>query len=96
MELTREEAEARIRRVGRTCRGPLPEEARERIQEALAGGHTELARRLDRDNREGCGMDFNEVVLAGPFDGEEHAYECPKCGVEGTYVAPDLTISEED
>lgn len=92
MKLTREEAEARIRRVRRTCRGPLPEEAQERIEEALAEGDTGLARRLDRDNREGCGADFNEIVLAGPFDGEEHEYECPKCGVTGTYVAPDLEI----
>lgn len=96
MELTREEAEARIRRVGRTCRGPLPEEAREKIEEALANGETERARRLDRDNRERCGFDFNEIVVEGPLDGAEHEYECPACGLTGTYVAPDLTITEED
>ena len=36
----------------------------------------------------GCGYDFNEVVIAGPLDGEEHDYKCPKCGVQGSYRPP--------
>lgn len=44
--------------------------------------------------RAGCGYDFNRILLAGPFDGEEHEYECPKCGVTGTYTAP--LYPEED
>ncbi len=37
---------------------------------------------------ESCGYDFNQTVLATPFDGEEHEYKCPKCGVEGTFRTP--------
>lgn len=94
MKVTREEAEARIRSVTRTCRGPLPEEAQEKIGAALQAGDTEFARRLDRDNREGCGADFNDVVVEGPFDGEVHEYECAECGVEGTYRAPQFDLDE--
>lgn len=36
----------------------------------------------------GCGYDFNETICAGAFDGEQHAYTCPKCGQTGKYGAP--------
>lgn len=45
----------------------------------------EIAR---REARAGCGYDFNETVIAGPFDGEEHEYKCPNCGLTGVYRAP--------
>lgn len=38
--------------------------------------------------RKGCGADFNEVILAGPLDGEQHPYRCPQCGNEGVYIPP--------
>lgn len=37
---------------------------------------------------EDCGYDFNDTVVAGPWDGKEHDYQCPHCGVEGGYRAP--------
>lgn len=37
---------------------------------------------------EDCGYDFNDTVVAGPWDGEEHDYKCPRCGVVGSYRAP--------
>lgn len=43
---------------------------------------------------EDCGYDFNDTVAAGPRDGKEHGYQCPGCGVAGSYRAPffELTI----
>jgi len=35
-----------------------------------------------------CGFDFNGIVLAVPFDGQERSYECPRCGVTGTFRSP--------
>jgi len=35
-----------------------------------------------------CGSDFNDVILAGPLDGQAHTYTCPRCGIEGHYTAP--------
>jgi hypothetical protein len=39
-----------------------------------------------------CGADFNEVVLAGPLDGEQHDYICPRCKVHSVYVAPKFDV----
>ena len=36
----------------------------------------------------GCGADFNDIICAGPFDGQQHEYTCPKCGQKGQYGAP--------
>lgn len=44
----------------------------------------------------GCGADFNDIVISGPLDGQQHAYTCPKCGVEGRYIAPRFTIADSD
>jgi hypothetical protein len=30
--------------------------------------------------RSSCDYDLNEIVLAGPWDGEEHVFGCPGCG----------------
>lgn len=37
---------------------------------------------------EDCGYNFNDIVAAGPWDGKEHDYQCPCCGVVGSYRAP--------
>jgi len=44
--------------------------------------------------RSGCGADFNEIVVSGPLDGEEHGYVCPRCGNTGTYRAPHFVVQE--
>jgi hypothetical protein len=35
-----------------------------------------------------CGYDFNNTICAGPLDGKQHKYVCPKCGQTGQYGAP--------
>lgn len=117
---------AEIRSVQRTCRGPLPDRARQVVNQLLADGHLYKAQMVDAANRsrpaahpcvidviekpeerrhklfavfEGgavvpyrtgtpCGYDFNEIIVTGQWDGCEHAYTCPKCGVTGYYQAP--------
>ena len=44
---------------------------------SLVSAHTEV-----------CGYDFNDTVVAGPWDGELHNYQCPRCGVVGSYRSP--------
>ena len=83
------EQDAMVRSIARRCRGPLTPEAATRRAAALAVGDLEAARVADGE-RMACGADFNEIVLAGALDGEEHAYICPQCGVSGTYRAPRL------
>lgn len=46
------------------------------------------ARANEADVGRPCGNDFNEIVLSHPFDGQERAYKCPKCGVEGVFRSP--------
>jgi len=97
-DMTTEEqqaAEAYIRSVHKTCRGYLPKKAREEVAAAFAEGEESLARHLDRENRGGCGADINEVVAAGPWDGEEHEAPCPDpdCEVIISYIP--LTFDRE-
>ncbi|MGH9886145.1 MAG: hypothetical protein ACREBE_11485 [bacterium] len=55
----------------------------------LHDGHTVAASLVDNVARaKACGADFNDIVCAGPLDGQPHEYKCPKCGVTGTYNAP--------
>lgn len=91
--ITRDEAETLIRSIERRCRGPLKPGAAGAIAELLERGDTEKARGVDAAARRGCGADFNEVILAGPLDGEPHAYKCPSCGLTGTYTAPLLPVA---
>jgi hypothetical protein len=41
-----------------------------------------------------CGVDFNDIIVAGPYDGQHHDYKCPKCGQTGTYRAPYFELQE--
>ena len=47
-----------------------------------------LAWCLDELGQATCGYDFNDTVMSNPLDGSEYEYECPNCGVEGSYRAP--------
>lgn len=92
---TRKDAEAFVRRTTRTCRGPKSEKHGAAIAQLLEEGRMEEATAMDdasrRDPKTGayrCGADTNDVICAGPFDGETHAYTCPKCGVSAKYGAP--------
>jgi hypothetical protein len=86
--VTREEIEAQVRSIQRRCRGPLREDAKKVVRSLLADGLLEEAQRADEAGREYCGYDFNDIICSGPFDGKEHSYVCPKCGVTGKYIAP--------
>lgn len=77
-----------VKAISRRCRGSLPTDIREEINQLLAEGDNAKARLLDRANRAGCGYNFNLTILAGPLDGKVHDYKCPDCGIEGTYRAP--------
>jgi hypothetical protein len=77
-----------IRSIERRCRGPLAEGAQEIISKLLADGQLDEARALDAASRQGCGQDWNEVILQHPFDGKAHETPCPKCGVLVRWTAP--------
>lgn len=41
-----------------------------------------------------CGYDYNEFVVAGPWDGQLHETTCPQCGTVDKYQAPVFQIEE--
>ena len=49
----------------------------------------------DRVGR-GCGADFNEILISGPWDGDRHDYICPKCGINSFYIAPCFEVKNAD
>lgn len=71
------------------------DDARTVVTELLTSGFEPEARALDAALRTPCGYDFAGVVMAYPFDGEERAYECPKCGATGTIRSPVYTVRED-
>ncbi len=93
--ITRAEAETAVKAIRRTCRGPLAKGVAEAVTELLERGELTKARHVDAAGRAGCGADFNTVVLAGPLDGGTYEYECPQCGLTGTYTAPRFDLEAE-
>jgi len=94
--MTKKEAEAQVRSITRTCKGPyVDDEVPKAIGLLLNASLHKAAERLANVGRKGCGGDFNNVIALGPLDGEERAYKCPKCGVEGTYRAPNFGVLTE-
>ena len=89
--ITREEAEAIVRSIARTCKGPYKSEKHRaeyaELREKVGGfGGSERGydiAALDAVNRNACGADLNEVICReDPFDGVERALTCDKCGLE--------------
>jgi hypothetical protein len=37
---------------------------------------------------DGCGYDFNDLILANPLDGQDRVVACPKCNNQISYKAP--------
>lgn len=65
---------------------------------AMPGGQVlawciETLRSHQADLGNGCGRDFNDEICANPFDGEVRSYNCPNCGLSGTYRSPLYEIS---
>lgn len=77
-----------VRAVPRTCKGPLKDGYRAKIDAALAKGDRQGSSRLDTEGRAGCGLDVNDLILKAGLDGEEHSQDCPKCGQTLTWRAP--------
>jgi len=87
---TRAGQEAWVREQKMVCLGPFrkeydPTDTREKINLLRSKGKLAEASALSLASRKACGYDMSEVFAKGPLDGEEHPYECPKCGVTGTY-----------
>jgi hypothetical protein len=91
--ITQEEATAVVSAVTRRCRGGLDPESLAAKNAALQLSAHKAAQAIDTACRTPCGQDLNAVILAGPLDGEEHAYECPGCGNAGSYRAPRILIA---
>lgn len=85
---TRVEAEAAIRAIPRRCRGPWNPGAQDKINAALKARKVDEARALGATSRIGCGYDFNDTIVAGPWDGADHLATCPQCSTPTSYRAP--------
>ncbi|HEV8448606.1 MAG TPA: hypothetical protein VGQ44_17370 [Gemmatimonadaceae bacterium] len=92
---TRKDAEAFVRSIHLTCRGPKSEKHAAAIAQLLDEGRNAEAADMDDASRRhpltgayNCGANTNDVICAGPFDGAIHEYTCPRCGVHARYRAP--------
>lgn len=47
------------------------------------------------DMRAGCGADFNDIICAHPFDGQQREYRCPRCGQTGPFTSPYFELTEQ-
>lgn len=99
--VTREEAIALIRSIGRTCKGPIKKGKEAEYGELrraagnFGGGNTGYDIGLvDRLNRDFCGYDFNNVVVQHPFDGQSHVVECPNCHQKINFTSPVFNLSD--
>jgi len=91
-EAQRAVCEAHIRAVKRVCRGELNPQHRRAAIQLIEAGRREEASAMDEAGRAGCGADFNDVVVAGPWDGVMHDYACPTCKKSGKYGAPTYEV----
>lgn len=83
---TRAEAEAHVRATVGRCMGTRDTAKYAEWQKFMDKGQVEEARSLQ--TRKGCGYEYAELVIAEPFDGEEHDVTCPKCGNKSSFRAP--------
>ena len=86
------QAWADIRSIVRTCRGPLSPESAKIKNALLADGRLEEAAAENEAGRPGCGFDINDIICAGPLDGQSRVYVCPKCGNTGEYTPPLIAV----
>lgn len=92
---TRAEAEAHVRGLGLSCRGPVVPHQQALWQQLMNAGKTDAARLIptrgvpDPDgNLKPCGHNIGEEVAALPFDGTEQGRACPKCGTMNNWRQP--------
>lgn len=104
--VTREEAEFLVRSQGRPCKGPKKpgvehEYAKMRSVAGMVGGEDKgySIAFMDSVLREGCGYDFNNIIMAYPLDGADHSdlspfggpdksAKCPECGQSISFRSP--------
>ncbi len=70
---TKEQQEASVRAINRTCKGPFLTDA---------SGHP------IGDLRTGCGYDVNNMIIEAGLDGKMHAGQCPQCKLVIEWTAP--------
>lgn len=99
--VTHEEAEALIRSVMRTCKGPIKpgKEAEYAELRRAAGtfgdaGSGNSIALLDSLNRDYCGADFNDEIVKYPLDGKQRVTKCSKCGLEINFTSPRFNLSD--
>jgi hypothetical protein len=51
-------------------------------------------RAREQDRNKPCGLDFNDTIIAHPFDGQLRAYICPRCGTTGEFRSPTYEVTE--
>jgi len=111
-KVTLEEAMAVVRSVQRTCKGPKKEGAEKeyaKMREVVgyAGGEDKgyALQFMDSILREGCGYNFNDIIVKYPFNGEDHSdltaiggpdksVACPKCGLKISFRSPYFNLSD--
>jgi len=98
-KVTREEAEALIRSITRTCKGPIkPGKEAEYAELRRAAGSFGGAESgnsialLDQLNRDHCGADFNDEIVKYPLDGQQRVAKCSKCGLEINFKSPRFNL----
>jgi hypothetical protein len=63
----------------------------------LEAGHGHAASFVDTVARDrGCGVDFNDVLVAGPLDGKPRSTTCKGCGVTVNYTPGYFEIDADD
>jgi len=58
------------------------------IRAHLQAGDQPTVRALNKLSRRGCGGDVNNEIVKQPFDRSVRYMNCPKCGLQISYLAP--------
>jgi hypothetical protein len=90
-----ERAQADIAAITEAAEGLNDPTVAQVVVALLDSGARDLAVRLDKRAREGCGQDINDLILAHPLDGLPKAEECPGCGRLVTWTPQDLDGADE-
>jgi hypothetical protein len=99
--ITKEEADFLQSALVLSCKGPYRSEKhkaeyaeiRSKMGTTGGGGTGYDIGLLDSLNRQGCGYNFNQVVMQFPYDGREHYEPCPKCGQMISFRSPYWPVS---
>ena len=79
-------AQQSVLEIVRSCRGPISDEDRAVVGELLSAGDEDGAKAHDRESREPCGFDVNQLILSEEMDGEVHKAPCAGCGTVISWI----------